>query len=75
MGLAYEVYSSVKWEKGIEIFKIALSTDKDSYKKALNIVDNCIEKGKKLDEILNDYELKKLIKRFKLKMSLELEKV
>ena len=74
MGLAYEVYSSVKWEKGIEIFKIALSTDKDSYKKALNIVDNCIEKGKKLDEILNDYELKKLIKRFKLKMSLELEK-
>ena len=74
MGLAYEVYSSVKWEKGIEIFKIALSIDKDSYKKALNIVDNCIEKGKKLDEILNDYELKKLIKRFKLKMSLELEK-
>ena len=38
------------------------------------MVDNCIEKGKKLDEILNDYELKKLIKRFKLKMSLELEK-
>ena len=35
---------------------------------------SCIEKGKKLDEILNDYELKKLIKRFKLKMSLELEK-
>lgn len=74
MGLAYEVYSTVKWEKGIEIFKIALNTDKCSYEKALSIVDSCIEKGKNLDNILTDNDLEKLIKRFKLKISLELEK-
>ncbi len=74
MGLAYEVYSSVKWEKGIEIFKIALNTDKNSYEKALNIVDNCIEKGKNLDKLISEEDLSKLIKRFKLKISLELEK-
>lgn len=74
MGLAYEVYSTVKWEKGIEIFKIALNTDKDSYEKALDIVDKCIEKGNNLDKLLSEEDLNKLIKRFKLKISLELEK-
>ena len=74
MGLAYEVYSTVKWEKGIEIFKIALNTDKNSYEKALNIVDNCIEKGNNLDKLLKEEDLNKIIKRFKLKISLELEK-
>ncbi len=74
MGLAYEVYSSVKWEKGIEVFKIALNTDKNSYEKALAIVDDCIENSKNLDKILTNDDLEKLIKRFKLKVSLELEK-
>ena len=74
MGLAYEVYSTVKWEKGIEIFKIGLNTDKNSYEKALDIVDKCIEKGNNLDKLLSEEDLNKLIKRFKLKISLELEK-
>ncbi|MDO4534296.1 MAG: pitrilysin family protein [Clostridium perfringens] len=74
MGLAYEVYSSVKWEKGIGVFKIALNTDKNFYEKALSIVDKCIEKGNNLDELLSEEDLNKLIKRFKLKISLELEK-
>ena len=74
MGLAYEVYSTVKWEKGIEIFKIALNTDKNSYEEALDIVDKCIKKGNNLDKLLKEEDLNKIIKRFKLKISLELEK-
>ncbi|MGL5243960.1 MAG: M16 family metallopeptidase, partial [Sarcina sp.] len=73
-GLAYEVCSQIKWEKGIKLFKISLSTSKENIEKAINIIYKCIEKGNKLENYLNEKELGKLEKRFKLKTSLELER-
>ncbi|MPQ42326.1 M16 family metallopeptidase [Clostridium tarantellae] len=71
-GLAYEVYSEVKGEKGINLFKISLSTNKEDINESLNIINECIEKAKNL--YLNEKDLKTLEKRFNLKTSLELER-
>ncbi|MDZ4991841.1 insulinase family protein [Clostridium perfringens] len=73
-GLAYEVYSEVKYEKGIRLFKIYLGTSKDKEKEALELIKKCIAKAKDIESYLGEEDLNKLIKRFKLKNSLDLEK-
>lgn len=73
-GLAYEVYSEVKYEKGIRLFKIYLGTSKDKEKEALELIKKCIAKAKDIENYLGEEDLNKLIKRFKLKNSLDLEK-
>lgn len=73
-GLAYEVYSEVKYEKGIRLFKIYVGASKEAKDKALKIVDYCVEKASNLDKYLKEEDLKKLVKRYKLKNSLDLEK-
>lgn len=73
-GLAYEVYSEVKYEKGIRLFKIYLGTSKDKEKEALELIKKCIAKAKDIESYLGEKDLNKLIKRFKLKNSLDLEK-
>lgn len=73
-GLAYEVYSTVKAEKGIKIFKIGVNTSKDSVNKVLNIIEDCTDKARNIDRYINEKDIKKLNKRFKLKTSLELER-
>lgn len=73
-GLAYEVYSEVKYEKGISLFKIYLGTSKENETKALELVEKCIIKAKNIENYLDEDGLKKLIKRFRLKNSLDLEK-
>ena len=74
VGLAYEVYSTVKAEKGIKLFKIGANTSKDSVSNVLNIIDYCIDKAKNIDNYIDENDIKKLNKRFKLKTSLELER-
>lgn len=73
-GLAYEVYSEVKYEKGIRLFKIYLGTSKDKEEQALELIQKCIAKAKDIENCLSEEDLNKLIKRFKLKNSLDLEK-
>lgn len=73
-GLAYEVYSTVKGEKGIKIFKIGVSTSKESLERTLKIIDDCIVKAINIDKHINEDDIKKLNKRFKLKTSLDLER-
>lgn len=73
-GLAYEVYSEVKYEKGISLFKIYLGTSKENEIKALELIEKCIIKAKNIENYLDEDGLKKLIKRFRLKNSLDLEK-
>ncbi|MDZ5253017.1 pitrilysin family protein [Clostridium sp. LIBA-8841] len=73
-GLAYEVYSEVKYEKGIRLFKIYLGTSKDKEEQALELIKKCISKAKDIENYLDKGSLNKLIKRFKLKNSLDLEK-
>ncbi|WP_055071355.1 M16 family metallopeptidase [Clostridium massiliamazoniense] len=71
-GLAYEVASEVKWEKGIRLFSIAMSTTKDSVNEAISAVENILENIKELK--LSKEEIKNLVKRYKMKSSLEIER-
>ncbi len=73
-GLAYEVYSEVKYEKGIRLFKIYLGTSKEKEEEALGLIEKCILKAMNIEDYLSEEGLNKLIKRFKLKNSLDLEK-
>lgn len=73
-GLAYEVGSQVKWEKGIKVFKIQLGTSKDKVNEVFKIIEECIIKVKNIEEHLSEDELSILINRYKLKISLEIEK-
>ncbi|EGT3615528.1 insulinase family protein [Clostridium perfringens] len=73
-GLAYEVYSEIKYEKGIRLFKIYLGTSKDKEEEALGLIEKCISKAMNIEDYLDENGLNKLIKRFKLKNSLDLEK-
>lgn len=73
-GLAYEVYSQVKYEKGIGLFKIYVGTSKEGEEEVLGLIENCILKAINIDEFLKEEDLTSLIKRFRLKTSLELEK-
>ena len=73
-GLAYEIYSEVKYEKGIRLFKIYLGTSKEKEEEALGLIEKCISKAMNIEDYLSEEGLNKLIKRFKLKNSLDLEK-
>lgn len=69
--MAYEVYSEVKAEKGIELFSIFISTSKGYYEKVLKVVEDIIDYHTEADFIIN---LEKSKKRFSLKKALEVER-
>ena len=73
-GLAYEVYSEVKWEKGIRIFKIIVNTSKKNRELVINSINNILKKFKSISEILDQKMINTLIKRYKLKLSLDIER-
>ncbi|MBE6066668.1 MAG: insulinase family protein [Clostridium lundense] len=73
-GLAYEIESSIKEEKGIRLFKISMGTSGENIEKALRLIDSSIEKIKRDTEIFNDQLIKKLIKNIELKRALRSEK-
>ncbi|SHI44515.1 Predicted Zn-dependent peptidase [Clostridium cavendishii DSM 21758] len=73
-GIAYDVGSVVKWEKGIKLFKIYLGTTKENINKAIELINECIENALNIDKYIGDEEIQLLIKRYKLKYSLEIEK-
>lgn len=73
-GLAYDISSCIKNEKGIKLFKISLGTSKDKCEKAINLINSKIEEVKSRDHIFTEEKICKLIKSFKLKRSLNLEK-
>lgn len=73
-GLAYEIESSIKEEKGIRLFKISMGTSEENIEKALRLIDSSIQKIKGDTEIFNDQLIKKLIKNIELKRALRSEK-
>ncbi|QAA31621.1 M16 family metallopeptidase [Clostridium manihotivorum] len=73
-GLAYEVSSLIKNEKGIKLFSINCSTSKVNVEKTINIIDDLINTAAKNFEKLSEKDMAFLIKRLKLKRSLELER-
>lgn len=73
-GIAYDVGSIVKWEKGVKLFKIYLGTSKENIDKAIEIINQCIEKSLELDKYITEAEVTALINRYRLKISLEIER-
>lgn len=71
-GLAYELSSVVKWEKSIKLFSIVVSTSPSLVEKTKYAVDNVLEKIKGID--ISEVEIKELVKRYRMKSSLEIER-
>lgn len=73
-GLAYEVYSEVKWEKGIKVFKIVVNTSKNKKDIALNALNDILDNINEKVSFLEHDKIKSLINRYKLKISLDMER-
>ncbi|MGL4452619.1 MAG: M16 family metallopeptidase [Sarcina sp.] len=73
-GLAYEVYSEVKWEKTISLFKIAINTSTKNRNEVLKTISEIEGNIENMIRSLSDDDIKKLLKRYKLKLSLDIER-
>lgn len=66
-GLVYDVLTRVCHENGIKFYKITFSTAKENVDKALSLIDECVYEIKNLKNTINESELLKWKKSFKLK--------
>ncbi|MEG2353650.1 MAG: pitrilysin family protein [Clostridium sp.] len=73
-GLAYDISTTIKNEKGIKLYKISLGTSTENIDIALEIIDNKIKEVMNLVEVFSTETIKKLVKSIILKRSLKLEK-
>lgn len=73
-GLAYEVGSTIKNEKGIKVYKIYLGTSKNKTMQAISIIKNKIEEVKEKRGFFTEEKIDQLIKSLELKRSIALEK-
>ncbi|WP_297517708.1 pitrilysin family protein [uncultured Clostridium sp.] len=73
-GLSYEVYSEVKWEKSIEIFKIAINTSNKHRNEVLKAISDIEDNLLAMLDKLKLSDVKHLVKRYKLKLSLDIER-
>jgi predicted Zn-dependent peptidase len=73
-GLAYEVNSSIKNERGIKLFTIYLSTSLIHVEKCMNIINSIIEEVKLNEEHYSQDAIDKLFNRVRLKRELAVEK-
>jgi predicted Zn-dependent peptidase len=71
-GLAYEVSSEVKNERGIKRLNIKVSTSKKNEEKVLKLIDECIDKMK--NAIIKKADLEKATVRYKMKQEFLLER-
>jgi len=73
-GLVYDIGSYIKNETGIKLFTITLGTSQENVKRAIEIINNEIEKVKKLSNFLDESRILKLCKSYKLRRMITLEK-
>ncbi|MBU3190766.1 insulinase family protein [Clostridium bowmanii] len=73
-GLVYDIGSKIKNETGIKLFTISLGTSYENVDKTIEIINNEIEKVKKLDVFFDHQCILKLCKSYKLRLMLALEK-
>ncbi|HEY8890580.1 MAG TPA: pitrilysin family protein [Clostridium sp.] len=73
-GLVYDIGSFIKNETGIKLFTISLGTSQESVKKTIEIINNEIEKVKKLRNFFDESRILKLCKSYKLRRMITLEK-
>lgn len=68
--LVYDVLTNVAYEKYISFYKISFSTKEDKVEEAINIINNSINNIEKIE----DLDIKKMIKRIRMKKLFEQEK-
>ncbi|HEY5560332.1 MAG TPA: pitrilysin family protein [Clostridiaceae bacterium] len=72
-GLAYEIYSQIKVEKGIKLFIIRANTSKENIDKVISIIDECIE-ASKLGLFSSQEIIEGAIKKYQIRMEIKQEK-
>ncbi|WP_138205772.1 M16 family metallopeptidase [Haloimpatiens lingqiaonensis] len=72
-GLAYDIASSIKNERGIRLFTIYVGTSKDKINQTINLINQQIQDVKDCKGVFAEDKIKKLCKSIKLKRSLGLE--
>lgn len=73
-GLAYEISSDIKEERGIKLFTITLGASKENVGKAIGLINKSIESIKNDDKFFTKEKIEKASKSIKLKKALRLEK-
>lgn len=73
-GLAYDIGSLIKNERGIKFFTINMGTSIENIEKALELTNHKIEEIKKAKGYFNEEKIRDLSKSIKLKRQLKLEK-
>lgn len=69
-GIIYDVITKVSNENYIKLYKITFGTSKENLDKALSLFNKCVEKIYSLNEskeVINDENIDKLVKSYKLK--------
>ncbi|WP_027625879.1 M16 family metallopeptidase [Clostridium lundense] len=73
-GLAYEISSDIKEERGIKLFTITLGTSKDKVEKAIKLINESIEDIKNNNNFFTKEKIQSASKSIKLKKALRIEK-
>lgn len=74
-GLVYEIYTNIKYDKGIKTYNITLGTDKKNVDKCINLIDNSMcNVLKNLKAIYSNEVIQKLGERMKVKLALTCER-
>ncbi|KEI04198.1 M16 family metallopeptidase [Clostridium botulinum] len=73
-GMAYDISSSIKNEKGIKLFVITLGTSEDKVEKAMDLINKRICSIKSIKGMFNENNIKDIMKSINLKKELALEK-
>lgn len=73
-GYAYDIYSSVKKEKGIEVFSINTSTSKENINNVIKSIDYVLNKSKKDIKKISSMDVESLKNRLILKREFWLER-
>lgn len=73
-GLAYDVFSAIKNEKGIKLFNICMGTSTYNVEKSIEIINNLIANIDFFKDDFSEDNIRSIIKSIKLKRELELEK-
>jgi predicted Zn-dependent peptidase len=72
-GLAYEIGSSIKNERGIKLFTIYMGTAKDKIDTSIRLIDSVLEKAVE-QHCFSEADIEKFSKRLRLKRELAVEK-
>jgi predicted Zn-dependent peptidase len=66
-GLVYDVLTKISHENYIKLYKITFSTSEENVNKAISLIEGCIAKLDLLQKKLDNDQIERLIKSFKLK--------